>query len=130
MSRPMHFKCPNCRQYIKAPVKETRNESDGVFRRRYCEKCGIIIETMETITEYHEKLMRHYTVKYKSDNGYSGFLYGDSSLIVYNPNGDQVLHTGHRGINTKEELQELVDTMPEFMKKLDMLTLRKDETND
>lgn len=125
MSRPMHFKCPNCRQYIKAPVKETRNESDGVFRRRYCENCGIIIETMEKITEYHEKLMKHYTIKYESDNGYKGFLYGDTSMIVLNSNGDQVLHTHNRGINTLEKLKELVDTMPEFIKKLDMLVLKK-----
>lgn len=55
MSKPKHFQCPNCKNYVRAPVKETRNDGEGVFRRRCCEMCGIIMETLETITEYHEK---------------------------------------------------------------------------
>ena len=53
MDRPTHFKCPNCSGYIRAPVKETRNEYGGIFRRRRCEKCGVIIETLEQMTSYH-----------------------------------------------------------------------------
>jgi transcriptional regulator NrdR family protein len=49
-----HFKCPNCGSYVRAPVKETRNEFGGVFRRRRCEQCKIIIETLEQITGFHK----------------------------------------------------------------------------
>ena len=54
MHKPTHFQCPNCKQYIRAGVKETRNEYNGVFRRRVCEKCGVILETLEKITNYYE----------------------------------------------------------------------------
>lgn len=53
MSKPKHFKCPGCGAYIRGPVKETRNEFDGVFRRRVCEECGLIIETLETIKAFY-----------------------------------------------------------------------------
>lgn len=55
-----HFKCPNCGRYIRGAVRETRNEFEGVLRRRKCEECGIIIETLETITSFHEKMVRNY----------------------------------------------------------------------
>ena len=55
MSKPMHMQCPSCNRYIRAPVKETRNECGGIMRRRYCEHCGIIIVTMERIKEHYEK---------------------------------------------------------------------------
>ena len=58
MSKPKHFKCPNCGKYIRGPVKETRNDGEGVFRRRRCEECDIIIETLEQITEFHKKQVR------------------------------------------------------------------------
>lgn len=53
MNRPARYQCPNCKEYIRAMVKETRNEYNGVFRRRACEKCGVIIETLEKITDFH-----------------------------------------------------------------------------
>ena len=129
MSRPMHFKCPSCNQYIVAPVKETRNEYDGVFRRRTCEKCGVILETLERITEYHEKQKRR-VISYKSDNGYRGMLYGESSMVVYNPEGGQTLHTGSRNIHTFKELKSLVDTMPEFMACLKRIEERCEQNDD
>ena len=54
-------------------------------------------------------------IEYKSKNGYSGSLYGKSSMRIYDRNGMEVLHTGFRTVNTIEELKEIVDTMPEFM---------------
>lgn len=60
-------------------------------------------------------------MEYKSENGYSGVLYGTSSMTVFNPEGKAVLHTGNRNVQTFDELKVLVDTMPEFMEKLMML---------
>lgn len=57
-------------------------------------------------------------IKYKSENGYSGRLYGKSSMSIYNPEGKKVFHTGFRRkeINSLEALKEHVDTFPEFEK--------------
>lgn len=55
MSRPMHYKCPNCGKYIRGAVKETRMDRGGIYRRRVCENCQIIIETMELIVGFYEK---------------------------------------------------------------------------
>lgn len=54
------------------------------------------------------------SIKYTSDNGYTGILYGDSSYAVFNSDGKEVFHTGFRNINTLEELKEQVDAFPEF----------------
>ncbi len=54
-------------------------------------------------------------IRYTSANGYTGVLYGKSSLAVYAPNGRQCMHTGSRNINTYEELVKLVDEFPQFM---------------
>lgn len=59
-------------------------------------------------------------IKYKSDNGYSGALYGESSMSIYDPDGKEVFHTGFRRkeINSLEALKEHVDTFPELMELL------------
>lgn len=59
-------------------------------------------------------------IKYTSENGYSGALYGESSMSIYNPDGKEVFHTGFRRkeINSLEALKEHVDTFPEFQKML------------
>ena len=54
------------------------------------------------------------TIKYTSDNGYTGILSGRSTFVVLNSDGKEVFHTGFRNINTLEELKEHVDTFPEF----------------
>lgn len=58
------------------------------------------------------------TIKYTSDNGYTGVLYGQSSLSIYNPDGTESMHTGFRNINTYEELVRIVDEHPKFMEML------------
>ena len=58
------------------------------------------------------------TIKYTSKNGYTGVLYGKSSLSIYDFTGKEVLHTGFRKANTYEELVEVVETHPEFMEML------------
>ena len=60
--------------------------------------------------------MGHNIIRYTSENGYSGTLYGKSSLSIYDRKGREVLHTGSRAINTVEELKELVDNHPEFVR--------------
>lgn len=50
------------------------------------------------------------------ENGYSAVLYGESSMCVYNGRR-KVLHTGSRNVNTEAEVMELLETMPEFLKK-------------
>jgi len=54
-------------------------------------------------------------IEYTSENGYSGKLYGESSMSIYNKDGKEVMHTGSRKPNTLEELKEAVDSFPAFM---------------
>ena len=58
------------------------------------------------------------TIKYTSENGYTGVLYGKSSLSIYNPDGRECFHTWSRGITTYDELVRIVDQHPQFMKML------------
>lgn len=55
-------------------------------------------------------------IGYTSNNGYTGYLYGKSSMSIVNPEGEEVMHTGSRKINTEEELIETVEHFPEFLK--------------
>ena len=66
-------------------------------------------------------------IEYKSErNGYSGVLYGDSSVSIFDPQGNEVLHTGFRGIHSMEELKITVDKAD---KVLDMFR-KTQEAND
>ena len=58
------------------------------------------------------------TIRYTSDNGYTGVLYGESSLSIYTSDGKERMHTGSRSINTYEELVKLVDGYPKFREML------------
>lgn len=53
-------------------------------------------------------------MKYTSKNGYTGVMYGNSSLVILDENGKEVFHTGSRNCNTYEELIEQVDTFSVF----------------
>ena len=57
-------------------------------------------------------------IEYKSENGYTGKLYGKSSLSIYNSIGREVMHTCFRTINTLEELKLEVEKFPEFLRVL------------
>ena len=57
-------------------------------------------------------------ITYKSENGYTGMLYGESSMRIIDPYGKEVLHTGFRIIATEEELKEFVDDFPNKRKAL------------
>lgn len=67
-------------------------------------------------------------IKYTSKNGYTGVMYGKSSLAILNENGEEVFHTGFRNFNTYEELVEQVETFPEFYDRIqEHLRRLKDE---
>lgn len=69
-------------------------------------------------------------VEYKSTNGYSGRIYGESSMSIYDKDGDEVLHTGKRSINTFDELKKCVDGYPEFEKAMDRLDIDRIEESE
>ena len=74
--------------------------------------------------------MRTKTLRYESAAGYTGVLYGESSFSVYDPAGDEVLHTGFRSFDTYEELVKAVDNFPaliEALKRLDLKLLENDD---
>ena len=57
-------------------------------------------------------------IKYKSENGYTGVLYGWHSFSIRDKRGKEVFHTGSRSFDTYEELVERVEEYPEFVKKI------------
>ena len=82
-----------------------------------CKEC-VAMEKRKTIVEY------------KSTNGYSGRLYGESSMSIYDKDGDEVLHTGKRSINTFDELKKCVDGYPEFEKAMDRIDIDNIEESE
>ena len=60
------------------------------------------------------------TITYTSDNGYTGKLYGKTSMVIFETKtGEERLHTGFRRTNTLEELKEQVEDFPNFLKSLE-----------
>ena len=57
-------------------------------------------------------------IKYTSENGYEGMLYGESSMVIRDPEGNEVFHTGFRTINTEAELKAEVDSWPDKSQRL------------
>ena len=57
-------------------------------------------------------------IKYTSENGYTGMIYGESSMRIIDTYGKEVLHTGFRTISTEAELKEFVDDFPNKRKSL------------
>lgn len=64
-------------------------------------------------------MMENKEIKYTSDNGYTGILYGTSSFAVFDRNGKEVLHTGFREINTEKELMEFVENFNDFLESIE-----------
>lgn len=64
-------------------------------------------------------------IEYTSPNGYRGILYGKSSLVILDPQGHESLHTGKRGINTLDELAQMVDDYPEFIEGIHLANIWK-----
>ena len=74
--------------------------------------------------------MTHYVIKYTSDNGYTGTLYGKSSMSICDKDGVEFFHTGFRTANTYDELVEQVEKFPDFLKLLKNIPDDIDEDND
>lgn len=66
-------------------------------------------------------------IRYTHPNGYTGLLYGKSSLVVQNSEERDVFHTGFRNINTLDELKKWLEDFPKFM---EMLNLYWSDSND
>ena len=63
------------------------------------------------------------SIKYTSENGFTGIMYGESSLSIGIEQEDgtfkEYLHTGSRAGNSAEWLKDQVDNFPNFLKMLD-----------
>lgn len=68
-------------------------------------------------------------IKVEHPNGYSGILYGKRSMVIFYE-GKEVLHTGFRGIKTKEGLYKLLEQMPVFFTNLDKAFEDNEEDNN
>lgn len=58
------------------------------------------------------------TIKYKSGNGYVGYMYGKSHLRVMDAFDNDVINITDRNCNTYAELKELVENIPDFIDKV------------
>ena len=56
-------------------------------------------------------------LEYRSREGYTGVLYGKSSVVVYDPTGKEVFHTGFRKAQTLEDLKQITDEIPDFLRR-------------
>ena len=55
-------------------------------------------------------------IEYRSTNGYTGRMYGKSSLSIFETDsGKEVFHTGFRKCNNLKDLRKQVDEFPEFL---------------
>lgn len=66
-------------------------------------------------------------ISYTHPNGYTGLLYGKSSLVVQNSEGRDVFHTGFRNINTLDELKGWLDDFPQFVGLLERMDWSEEE---
>lgn len=59
-------------------------------------------------------------IKVEHENGYTGIVYGKSSMSVYKDN-KEVLHTGSliKPFTTEKEVYEYLEKLPSFFKSLD-----------
>lgn len=61
-------------------------------------------------------------IRYTSENGYTGYLYGKNSMSIGIEKEDgmvkECFHTGSRAGDTFEYLKEMVDTFPQFLEAL------------
>lgn len=74
------------------------------------------------------------TITYTSENGFTGILYGESSMAigVKNEGGffRECFHTGSRSGDTFEYLKEIVDTYPEFLQQLEKIDIDDLKSSD
>ena len=84
----------------------------------------------------HEDRKIKTSIKYTSSNGFTGILYGESSMSIGKVQADgsfdEYLHTGSRNGNSIEYLKEMVDGFPSFMEAMEELRtgLEREEEGD
>lgn len=84
----------------------------------------------------HEDRKIKTSIKYTSSNGFTGILYGESSMSIGKVRADgsfdEYLHTGSRNGNSIEYLKEMVDGFPSFMEAMEELRtgLEQEEEGD
>ena len=66
--------------------------------------------------------MAEQIIRYTSENGYSGVLYGKRSFSIRDATGVEVYHTGNRRIDTFEDPKAKADGFPGFLEKMKKLT--------
>lgn len=69
-------------------------------------------------------------IEYQSKNGFKGILYGRSTFAIFDKDGNEVLHTGNRNINTYEELVKLVECFPGYYENLKKCYEEEKEEDD
>lgn len=69
-------------------------------------------------------------IKVSHPNGYSGILYGESSMVIFDKDGHEVMHTGFRTPQTEEELYELLEGMPKFVEVMADIVLEDDDDSN
>ena len=57
------------------------------------------------------------THTYTSENGYTGKMYGERTLEIYDHEGKVVYKTGRREVNTFTGLVKFVEDFPRFRKR-------------
>lgn len=60
-------------------------------------------------------------IYYFSKNGYTGILYGKSSMIIVDENFNEKLHTGQHNIKTIDDLKSNIDNFPKLIEALERL---------
>lgn len=84
----------------------------------------------------HEDRKIQTSIKYTSSNGFTGILYGESSMSIGKERADgsfdEYLHTGSRNGHSIEYLKEMVDGFPSFMEAMEELRtgLEQEEEGD
>ncbi len=54
-------------------------------------------------------------ITYKSNNGFTGKIYGKNCMSIFDEDKKEVFHTKSRMINSLDELKDLVDKYPALM---------------
>lgn len=82
----------------------------------------------------HEDRKIKTSIKYTSSNGFTGILYGESSMSIGKEQADgtfhEYLHTGSRNGNSIEYLKEMVDGFPSFMEAIEELRAGLDQEEE
>lgn len=69
-------------------------------------------------------------IKVEHPNGYSGVLYGRSSMSIYDPQGCEVLHTGSSTVKTEKELYDVLGKVPELIKAFKGVELQEEDEDE